>query len=180
MTFDTWTRRLPCSPSPSSAAARPQRRHYASSGNDPVSEKPLVVKVGRFGPYVTDGETNASLRASDQVETLTLERAVELLAARRESGPTKPVPAERLGVPNKFATSSPGSIPGKNQRYSRGQRTPVAPGMRYREGKPMRGARATGVGGQKRKKPLIPLEFRGQMTYAVRKRFAGNERRGTT
>ncbi len=59
-------------------------------GPDPVSGKPLVVKNGRFGPYVTDGETNASLRSSDSVETLTLERAVELLAARRERGPAPP------------------------------------------------------------------------------------------
>ncbi len=57
---------------------------------DPVSKKPLVVKNGRFGPYVTDGETNASLRSSDDVETLTFERAVELMAARRERGPSKP------------------------------------------------------------------------------------------
>jgi DNA topoisomerase-1 len=57
---------------------------------DPVSKKPLVVKNGRFGPYVTDGETNASLRSSDDVETLTFERAVELMAARRERGPAKP------------------------------------------------------------------------------------------
>ena len=68
------------------AAAAPLREF----GDDPVSGKPLVVKIGRFGPYVTDGETNASLRASDQVETLTFERAVELMAARRERGPAKP------------------------------------------------------------------------------------------
>jgi DNA topoisomerase-1 len=68
------------------AAAAPLRE----LGNDPVSGKPLVVKSGRFGPYVTDGETNASLRAGDQVETLTHERAVELMAARRERGPAKP------------------------------------------------------------------------------------------
>ena len=59
-------------------------------GVDAASGKSMVVKSGRFGPYVTDGETNASLRAGDQVETLTLERAVELLAARREQGPGKP------------------------------------------------------------------------------------------
>ncbi len=59
-------------------------------GADPVSNKLLVIKNGRFGPYVTDGETNASLRADDQVESLTLERAFELMAARRERGPAKP------------------------------------------------------------------------------------------
>ncbi|TDQ04735.1 type I DNA topoisomerase [Labedaea rhizosphaerae] len=56
-------------------------------GNDPVSGKPMVVKDGRFGPYVTDGETNASLRKSDSVETFTDERAAELLAEKRAKGP---------------------------------------------------------------------------------------------
>ncbi|HEU0337061.1 MAG TPA: type I DNA topoisomerase [Gaiellaceae bacterium] len=52
-------------------------------GPDPATGKPLVVKDGRFGPYVTDGETNASLRRGDSVEALTVERAVELLTERR-------------------------------------------------------------------------------------------------
>ncbi len=52
-------------------------------GPDPSSGKPIVVKDGRFGPYVTDGATNASLRRSDTPEGITLERAVELLAERR-------------------------------------------------------------------------------------------------
>ena len=58
-------------------------------GPDPDSELPIVVKDGRFGPYVTDGTTNASLRVGDSVETITIERALELLALRREAGPTK-------------------------------------------------------------------------------------------
>jgi DNA topoisomerase-1 len=58
-------------------------------GDDPVSKKPIVVKAGRFGPYVTDGETNASLRTGDDPEQITLDRAVELLAERRAKGPTK-------------------------------------------------------------------------------------------
>ena len=58
-------------------------------GADPQSGRPLVVKDGRFGPYVTDGETNASLRAGDSVEGLTLERAAELIAERRSRGPAK-------------------------------------------------------------------------------------------
>jgi DNA topoisomerase-1 len=58
-------------------------------GNDPVSEKPVVVKDGRFGPYVTDGDTNASLRKGDTVESITIERAAELLQIRREAGPAK-------------------------------------------------------------------------------------------
>jgi len=56
-------------------------------GEDPSTGKPMVVKDGRFGPYVTDGETNASLRKGDEVETLTDARAIELLADRRARGP---------------------------------------------------------------------------------------------
>jgi DNA topoisomerase I len=56
-------------------------------GADPVSGKPVVLKEGRFGPYVTDGETNASLRRGDDPETVTIERAAELLADRRSKGP---------------------------------------------------------------------------------------------
>jgi DNA topoisomerase-1 len=59
-------------------------------GEDPVSKVKMVIKEGRFGPYVTDGETNASLRKGDAVETVTLQRAVELLAERRAAGPAKP------------------------------------------------------------------------------------------
>ena len=50
---------------------------------DPATQKPLLVKDGRFGMYVTDGETNATLRRGDTVEALTLERGLELLAGRR-------------------------------------------------------------------------------------------------
>ena len=67
------------------AAAPPLRE----LGNDSVSEKPMVIKDGRFGPYVTDGETNASLRKGDEVATITPERAMELLADRRARGPAK-------------------------------------------------------------------------------------------
>ena len=65
------------------AAAAP----LAELGDDPVSGQPVVVKEGRFGPYVTDGETNASLRAGDRADAITLERAAELLADRRARGP---------------------------------------------------------------------------------------------
>jgi DNA topoisomerase-1 len=63
-------------------------------GTDPVSGNPIVVKSGRFGPYVTDGETNASLRQGDDPEEITLERATELLTERRARGPAKK-PASR-------------------------------------------------------------------------------------
>jgi DNA topoisomerase-1 len=48
-----------------------------------VSQREITLKSGRFGPYVTDGETNASLRKGDDVDELTLDRAIELLAERR-------------------------------------------------------------------------------------------------
>ncbi|MFE4538309.1 type I DNA topoisomerase [Streptomyces scopuliridis] len=68
------------------AAAKPPLKEL---GTDPVSERPVVVKDGRFGPYVTDGETNATLRTDDSVETITPERGYELLADKRAKGPAK-------------------------------------------------------------------------------------------
>ena len=56
-------------------------------GPDPANGQPVVVKDGRFGPYVTDGEFNATLRQGDSVETITIERAAELLADKRSKGP---------------------------------------------------------------------------------------------
>jgi DNA topoisomerase-1 len=66
-------------------------------GTDPDTGLTMVVKDGRFGPYVTDGTTNASLRRGDDVETLTVERASELLAERRAAGPStrKKAPAKK-------------------------------------------------------------------------------------
>jgi len=76
------------------AAPKTRRRRAAAPplkelGDDPASGKPIVVKEGRFGPYVTDGETNASLRGGDTIESVTPERARELLAERRQRGPAK-------------------------------------------------------------------------------------------
>jgi DNA topoisomerase-1 len=76
------------------AEPRPRGRRAAAPplrelGDDPVSGKPVVVKEGRFGPYVTDGETNASLRVGDTVEGITPERAYDLIQERRDRGPTK-------------------------------------------------------------------------------------------
>jgi len=76
--------------------AQPKRGRGATAsaplrelGEDPASKKPVVVKDGRFGAYVTDGEVNATLRKEDAVETITLERAAELLAEKRAKGPAK-------------------------------------------------------------------------------------------
>jgi DNA topoisomerase I len=68
------------------AAAKPPLKEL---GADPVSGQPVVVKDGRFGPYVTDGETNATLRSGDSVETITPERGFELLAEKRAKAPAK-------------------------------------------------------------------------------------------
>nr|WP_227012839.1 type I DNA topoisomerase [Pseudonocardia sp. EC080610-09] len=73
-------------------AAQPPLREL---GEDPSTSKKMVIKDGRFGPYVTDGETNASLRKGDEVEALTDERASELLAERRAKAPAKKKPAPR-------------------------------------------------------------------------------------
>lgn len=70
--------------------AEPKRRGCAAAkpplkmlGDNDVSGKPMTIKDGRFGPYVTDGETNASLQRGDTPETMTDQRANELLSARR-------------------------------------------------------------------------------------------------
>jgi DNA topoisomerase-1 len=65
------------------AAAPPLRE----LGEDPATGKPMVIKDGRFGPYVTDGETNASLRKGDEVASITVQRGAELLADRRAAPP---------------------------------------------------------------------------------------------
>ena len=68
------------------AAAKPP---LAELGVDPNSEKNIVVKDGRFGPYITDGVTNITVPRSETIESLTHERAVELLAEKRAKGPAK-------------------------------------------------------------------------------------------
>lgn len=78
------------------AAAKPPLKEL---GTDPTSEKPIVVKDGRFGPYITDGTTNVTLRRDDSLESLTHEIAVERLAEKRAKGPakrsTRKAPAKR-------------------------------------------------------------------------------------
>ena len=84
------------------AAAKPP---LAELGPDPVSGRPMVIKDGRFGAYVTDGETNATLRRGDEIETITAERAAELLAEKRAKGPApKKRPAKKAAA--KKATSN--------------------------------------------------------------------------
>ena len=86
------------------AAAAPLKEF----GADPVSGKPVMLKSGRFGPYVTDGETNATLRRDDPPETLTSERAFELIAEKRAKGPaTKPAAKRTTTTRKTTATKKP-------------------------------------------------------------------------
>jgi len=74
-------------------------------GEDAVTKRNVVVRTGRFGLYVTDGETNATLRLGDTPETISLDRACELLAERRNAEPSsRPRKAAR---PTKKATKKP-------------------------------------------------------------------------
>ncbi len=85
------------------AAAPPLRE----LGEDPVTGRPVVVRDGRFGPYVTDGETNATLRKTDAVESLSLDRAVELLAEKRAKGPAKKGAAKKTAASMGAAKKAP-------------------------------------------------------------------------
>ena len=78
--------------------------------NDPVSGKPVKVKDGRFGPYVTDGTTNATIPRGEDIEEITFERAVELLAIKRAKGPTtrgRKTPAKMKPAAKKTSTKKP-------------------------------------------------------------------------
>ena len=72
-------------------------------GPDPVTQGQVTVREGRFGPYVTDGETNASLRKGDDVESITIDRAAELLADRRARGPVTKKKATKKATAKKTA-----------------------------------------------------------------------------
>ncbi|TPW73477.1 type I DNA topoisomerase [Schumannella sp. 10F1B-5-1] len=72
---------------------------------DPVSGKPIKIKDGRFGPYVTDGETNATIPRGEEVDDVDFERAVQLIADKRAKGPAKKkAPAKR--APAKRTTAA--------------------------------------------------------------------------
>jgi DNA topoisomerase-1 len=81
--------------------AKPPLREF---GADPASQRPVVAKEGRFGVYVTDGETNASITKGDRIEEMTPERAYELLAIRREMVADKDGPARKKSAPRKAPT----------------------------------------------------------------------------
>lgn len=87
------------------------REPLKSLGEDPTSGKPIVVKDGRFGAYVTDGEINATVPRAESIDDLTFERAVELLEIRRAKGPatkrtTRKAPAKKAPAKKASATKA--------------------------------------------------------------------------
>jgi DNA topoisomerase-1 len=104
--------------------AQPKQRGRAAGkpplkelGEDPVTGRPVVVKDGRFGPYVTDGETNATLRRDDDPETITPERGYELLGEKRAKGPVKKTakkaPAKKAPAKKAAAKKTAAKAPAK-------------------------------------------------------------------
>ena len=85
------------------AAAKPPLKDL---GVDPASGRPMIIKEGRFGAYVTDGEVNATLRRGDDIETITSERAAELLAEKRAKGPAPKKPAKKAAAKKVRAKAS--------------------------------------------------------------------------
>jgi DNA topoisomerase-1 len=117
------------------AAAKPPLREF---GNDPVSEKPVVGKEGKFGDYVTDGETNAGLTRGDRMEAMTNERAYELLQLRREyieanGGPKKKkaggrkVPAKKAPAKKAAAKKAPAKKAAAKKAPAKKKAAPLKP-----------------------------------------------------
>ncbi|HEY7323269.1 MAG TPA: topoisomerase C-terminal repeat-containing protein, partial [Streptosporangiaceae bacterium] len=101
------------------AAAAPPLREL---GPDSASGKPIVLREGRFGPYVTDGETNASLRKGDTVESITPQRAIELLAERRASGSA---PKRRTATRSAGGSARTGKAAGRSAGTRRTKKAPA-------------------------------------------------------
>jgi DNA topoisomerase-1 len=99
---------------PKARQRRPAAPPLRELGVDPLTEKPLVIKDGRFGPYVTDGETNASLRRGQTPESLSIEQGSEMLAEKRANGPAAPrkkaaakkAPAKKAGTTDARKTTA--------------------------------------------------------------------------
>ena len=116
------------------AAAKPP---LAELGPDPVSGRPMVVKEGRFGAYVTDGELNATLRRDDDATTITAERGAELLAEKRAKGPApkkttrrapaKKAPASKAGATGAAKKTAAKKAPAKKAAATKARATASAP-----------------------------------------------------
>ena len=130
------------------AAAKPP---LAELGTDPVSVKPVVVKDGRFGPYVTDGETNATLRKDDDPEKITPERGYELLADKRAQGPAKKRTARKDRQEDRRPARPPPRRPPRRRPRPRARPRRHCPQGRPREG----------LGPRRRHVPLPPRDGPG-------------------
>jgi len=93
--------------------AEPKRRGARAAtpplkelGLDPTSEKPIVIKDGRFGPYITDGVTNRTVPRDLSIESITPEQAIELLAEKRAAAPAKRGTAAKKPAAKKTATTA--------------------------------------------------------------------------
>jgi DNA topoisomerase-1 len=102
-------------------------------GNDPVSGKPVVAKDGKFGVYVTDGETNASLSKGDRLEAMEPERAYELLALRREAiiekggAPAKKAAATKKAAAKRATAATKATTPAKKAPAKKAAAKKAAP-----------------------------------------------------
>ena len=135
-------------------AARARCGHAAAKelGEDPVSGQPVVVKAGRFGAYVTDGEYNATLRRDDTVESITLERAAELLEERRQrvrrrrrprrARPRRPRPRRRPPRRRPPRRRPPRRLRPRRPEVRRELNVPTAPGCAPRRARSPRRRRA--------------------------------------
>jgi DNA topoisomerase-1 len=103
--------------------AKPPLREF---GADPVSAKPVVAREGRFGVYVTDGDTNASIGRGDRIDQMSPERAFELLALRREQVGQKPTGRSKASG----TRASPAKKASKASKASSGTAAKKAPAKR--------------------------------------------------
>ncbi len=115
--------------------AQPKQRHFGRQaaspareiGVDPETNTKIVLREGRFGPYVTDGTVNASLRRGDDMDSITLERAAELLAERRAAGPAKRRPARAAKKPAKKAAKKRAVAKKSSARKVAGKKRAASP-----------------------------------------------------
>ncbi|CBG71152.1 MULTISPECIES: type I DNA topoisomerase [Streptomyces] len=125
------------------AAAKPPLKEL---GEDPVSAKPVVVKDGRFGPYVTDGETNATLRSGDSVEEITPERGYELLAEKRAKGPAKKTAKKAPAKKTATKTAAKKAAPAKKTAAAKTAASKTAAAKKAAPAKKAAAKKATSAG----------------------------------
>ena len=151
------TRRWRSSPSPSSAVGAAAAAPLKELGADPVTQGAVTVREGRFGPYVTDGETNASLRKGDDVESITIERAAELLADRRARGPATKKKAAKKTTAKKTAAKKAAGQEGRREGGCSG-RPPADGGRPGGAGRPAAASFGSVAAGYAALRPTYPAD----------------------